>query len=152
MYETTSLPLWLVAQTRIEPLRFAVEASEPSSWNQSGIMLTLAFVTVLIAVGWVVFLRKLAPPTSEDGRLLFSELCLANNLSRRQRRLLLELAELKKLQCPSQILMDITLWTPTPEQPSRLDDPKNQVELHRLRSLLYTHGKLDTESELNVRA
>ncbi len=152
----------LVAQTRfderIEPLQFGVEMSEPAGGSRMVVMLMLVLVTVAIAIAVMALLKRVAPRHINSGKLLFVELSRANHLSRRQRKLLLDMAAVKKVSCPSQMFLDISLWAPDREEsvpekpvlskPGLSSDPKVQ-ELHRLRSLLFTQGEFAPATELN---
>ena len=150
MFLSYSNQFMLVAQQRIEPIQFVVETSEPASVSRSLVISLLALVGVAIAIAVVAVFRRVTPGVVNNGPLLFAELCRANHLSRRQRKLLLEIAQDKKAACPSQVFLDINLWATEPEQSQPNYDAKVQAELLRLRSLLFTQGKLAPPAGLNA--
>lgn len=150
MFLSNSIQFLLVAQQRIEPIQFVVETSEPAGVSRSLVISILAVVGVVIAIAVVAVFRRVTPGVINNGNLLFVELCRAYHLSRRQRKLLLEIAQDKKAACPSQVFLDINLWASEPEQPQPNFDAKVQAELLRLRSLLFTQGKLAPAVGLNA--
>lgn len=142
----------LLAQRRIEPIKFAVEAPEPTNSLGIGFMLIYAALVLAVAAG-VYFLVRLIPGRAgNDGQQLFGELCRANHLSRRQRRLLLQMARSSQAGCPSQMFLDIGLWKPLTADLSEKADVKQQAELLRLRSLLFTFETSTDVVGVNVRA
>ena len=152
MFLLDSIQLMLVAQQRIEPIQFVVETSEPASVSSSHVALILALVGIAIAIAIVAIFRRVTPGAIDNGNRLFVELCRANHLTRRQQKLLREIAQGKKAGCPSQVFLDINLWATDPEQPQPNYDAKMQAELLRLRSLLFTQGKQAPSAELNALA
>jgi hypothetical protein len=144
--------LFLLGQRRIDPLTFAVEVSEPDRTPQLGVILAISLTVVALAVGVFFLFKRVVPQTINDGKLLFAELCRANHLTRRQRKLLQDMAHTNKVPCPSQMLVDVSLWATDCDQPAQAMDTKAQAEQLRLRSLLFTQGKSSATRELNIRA
>jgi hypothetical protein len=142
----------LLGQRRVDPLTFAIEVSEPNHAPQLGVVLAISLAVVAAAVGVIFVFKKVVPQTIDDGKLLFAEMCRANHLTRRQRKLLQDMAHTHKVRCPSQMLVDVSLWAPDADQPAQALDTKAQAELLRLRSLLFTQGKSLGAKELDVRA
>lgn len=156
MFLYNSFQLMLVAQTRlaekrIEPIQFVVETSEPAGVSRAIVILTLVLVVAAIAIAGLTMFRRSMPGVVNSGQSLFAELCRANHLTRRQRKLLLDIATRKQAACPSLVFLDINLWAADPEQPQPISDTKAQAELHRLRSLLFTQGKLPVPAGLNAK-
>lgn len=156
MFLYNSLQLMLVAQTRlaekrIEPIQFVVETSEPAGVSRAIVILALVLVVAAIAIAGLTMFKRSMTGVVNSGQSLFAELCRANHLTRRQRRLLLDLAKRKQAACPSLVFLDTNLWAADPEPSQPISDTKVQAELHRLRSLLFTQGKLPVLAGLNVK-
>ena len=156
MFLYNTFQLMLVAQTRlaenrIEPIQFVVETSEPAGVSRSLVILVLLLVVAALAIAGLAMFRRFTPGAVNSGQLLFTELCRANHLTRRQRKLLLDIAQRKQAACPSLVFLDINLWASDAEQPQPFSGTKVQAELHRLRSLLFTQGKLPIPAGLNAK-
>jgi hypothetical protein len=144
--------LLLLGQQRIDPLIFAVEVSEADHPPLLGMILAIVLTLIALAAGGFFLFKRVVPQTINDGKLLFAELCRANHLTRRQRKLLQDMALTNKVPCPSHMLVDVSLWASDSAQPAQALDTKAQAELLRLRSLLFTHSRSSAIRELNVRA
>ena len=139
------LPL---AQSRIDAVTLELVEPEVVSDSRAGMMMACAFATIAIALAAVTLLKQRANrPTNDSGRL-FLELCRANHLSRRQRKLLSQLSTVQQLTDPCQLLLNIELWQLDSQQAMQFSSHKTQAELLRLRSLLFTKGRHTPELEL----
>lgn len=142
----------LLAQRRIEPIKFVVDAPEPTSSLGIGFLLIYAALVLAIAAGVYFLVLQMPGRGGNDGQQLFGELCRAHHLSRRQRHLLLHMARSSQAACPSHMFVDIGLWKPPTADLSQKADIKQQAELLRLRSILFTFEKSSDAIGVNVRA
>ncbi len=132
---------YVLAQVRVNAMAPILEEHEVVSGSRPGMMLVIAFVTIAIAIAGLAFLKQHSRRTINDSGRLFSELCRENRLSRRQRQLLRELSEHHQAIDPTQVLLNAELWQLDLERATHLSSEKVQIELNRLRSLLFTKGR-----------
>ena len=127
----------VLAQIRVDAMAPILEEPEVVSGSRPGMMIAIAFATIAIAVASLTFLKQCSSRTTNDSGRLFLELCGRHRLSRRQRQLLRELSEYQQVADPSQVLLDAELWQLDPAQTTHLSSEKVQLELQKLRSLLF---------------
>jgi LPXTG-motif cell wall-anchored protein len=131
----------IVAQQRIDALQQVAQPQTATDGGNTGLIVAGILIAIAVAAtAWFVLKKKKVIQTN-DNHKLFAELCRHNHLSRRQRKLLGDLASLQKLTNPCQLFLDIEKWAIAPTGETSLNAPGVQAELHRLRSLLFTHSK-----------
>ncbi|MCA9132577.1 MAG: hypothetical protein KDA45_05470 [Planctomycetales bacterium] len=131
----------LLAQTRIEALNQAFRARDSVGGSESLWMLAVVGPCLLVAIVLFWIVKQRTERVVDDPSRLFAELCRAHYLSVGDRRLLGEIARVKRLVDPSTLLLDAELWTFDPASEARFCQPRVQTRLSQLQGQLFTPGQ-----------
>lgn len=138
---SNTLQFLLLAQTRIEALN---QGFRDRNFGQAGDargMLILALGAVLCALAIYYGFRFRQSHPINNPRKLLAELAAANCLTGRQRRLLGKLARAKKIDDPTQLMIDASLWVLDPVHEVRLCKPRILRRIQHIHRLLFEELK-----------
>lgn len=125
-------------RNRIEAVQQSfLEQPQQSGYNT---LIMLAVVGVALVVAAVAFQlhRRQSGCLVDDPKRLFDELCRAHGLTMTQKSTLLTLVKARKLQNPSQIMLDANLWILDPATDKELCTPKYRSRLIHVQKLLFS--------------
>ncbi len=130
----------LLAQSRFRA------TSQSLRMQQDGIqaaymMLGITIMVVAIIVVAVYFIYYHDREATCEPRKLFRELCRANHLSWRQRRLLRDMAKIKRIADPLRLFLNADLWMIDTAKDTRLCKPRVRSRLQAMHKMLFTTEK-----------
>ena len=106
-------------------------------------MLAILVLVLGLAMSIALVWKWRARRVVDSPRKLFSEICRAHGLTRKQRRVLLQLTAKRQLKNPCLVLMDANQWVLDPKTDQHLCQSKKRTLLMIVQRILFTPSAAD---------